>query len=495
MISIVFCSKEPNPQYIEHLKKSCGVKDVEVIPIKNNGELSLAQSYNHGLKSAKYDTVVFTHDDVAFNTKSWGYKLIKHFNKNTEYGIIGLAGTDTLSNGVWWSKKENMLGRVYHQSEGKRWLSDYSSSFGNNVVETVVVDGVFIGVRKDRIVKNFNTHFDGFHFYDLPFCIDNHLSGVKVGVCTNIELTHFSVGQTNEQWKDNRKLFEQRYNDILPLQIKRDINIPKKVNYKWKQTPKVSVIIPTKDKLDLLLPCLDSIIQHTEYPNYEILIADTGSTDQNKSEIKQYEETHSNIKMVEFDYYHFGKINNEVVGMLENPELILFCNNDVEFLNDVISNMVKTYQMKKNVGTVGARLHYEDNSIQHNGIGMTIYKSKKLFTTTHLEVGKTIDYNESVKDVLGSTAACLMVGYDTFMSVGMFDINYRHCFEDVDLNLLLRIDGLNNYISSNAVAYHKESQSRDVTETQKEFLEDFKTILLPKFISNFDRFRKYTTVI
>jgi GT2 family glycosyltransferase len=495
MISIVFCSKEPIPQYVEHLKNSCGVKDVEVIPIKNNGDLSLAQAYDYGLKTAKHNTVVFTHDDVAFNTQPWGYKLLKHFDKNPEYGIIGLAGTDNLVNGKWWHKKDNMLGRVYHQKDGKRWLSEYSSSFGNQLVEVVSVDGVFMAIRKDRIKRTFNTSFRGFHFYDIPICLDNHLSGVKIGICTNIELTHFSVGVTNQEWDINKSIFEDTYSEVLPLKIKRDIILPKEVNIKWKKTPKVSVIIPTKDKLDLLLPCIDSITKFTKYPNYEVLIADTGSTDENKETIQSHIKDNPIFKFIEFDYYHFAKINNEVVKMVEDPELLLFCNNDVEFLNDTISRMVNTHQRTKNVGTVGARLHYEDTSIQHNGIGLVMVNRNRTLFTIHKDGGKTIDYNTRNVEVIGNTAACLMIGYELFNDVGMFNEDYRHCFEDVELNIMTLSNGHKNIVCSEAVALHKESQSRDVNDTMNEFQEDFKTILLPKIVGNFDKVSKHLIVV
>ena len=495
MISIVFCSKDPKPQYIEHLKNSCGVKDVEVIAIKNSGDLSLAQSYNHGLEKSKYDTVVFTHDDVVFNTQPWGYKLLKHFDKNPEFGIIGLAGTDFMSNGTWWSKRDNMLGRVYHQNEGKRWLSEYSKSFGNQLVEVVSVDGVFIGVRKDRIKKNFNLSFLGFHFYDIPFCVDNHLEGVKVGVCTNIELTHFSVGQTNQQWRENKVLFESMYSDKLPLKIKRDIIIPKDRNFKFKKTPKVSVIIHTKDKLDLLFPCLTSIYEKTKYGNYEILIADTGSTDENKSLMRDFIKDHGNTTIIEFDYYNFAKINNEVVGMVKDPELLLFCNNDIEFLNDNISRMVHFYTTKPNVGTLGGRHHYEDSSIQHNGIDLRIIKSNLQMFTVHIDGGKTIDYHEETRETLGNTGALLMISYDKFNECGTFNEEYRHCFEDVELSMNTIINGYKNYTLSECVSYHKESQTRDISKEMSTMQEDFKNLLLKRLTDNLDSLNKYITVV
>jgi hypothetical protein len=103
MISVVYSTRKDNPEYIEQIKKTCGIHNVDVIQIVNDGEMSLPQAYNKGLNMAKNDIVVFCHDDLIFETKSWGQKLQKLFNKNPEYGILGIAGTTDLLDGRWWT--------------------------------------------------------------------------------------------------------------------------------------------------------------------------------------------------------------------------------------------------------------------------------------------------------------------------------------------------------------------------------------------------------
>ena len=94
MISVVFSTREGNEKHIEHIKKTSGIhKGIEVIQYINNGEYSLTQLYNKALKETTNDIVVFCHDDIIFETKNWGKKLLKSFTKNEEYGIIGLAGS------------------------------------------------------------------------------------------------------------------------------------------------------------------------------------------------------------------------------------------------------------------------------------------------------------------------------------------------------------------------------------------------------------------
>lgn len=219
MITVGYSTRESKPEFIEYLKKSSGYKKLEVIEKINNGDKSLAQVYNEILSEAKTDIVVLCHDDIYFDTSSWYSKLLKHFEKS-EYGIIGMAGTTSMpSSGMWWEDRKKMVGIVNHESGGKKWESKYADSVGNSILETVIVDGLFIAIHKKRIKKTFNEEFKGFHFYDIPFCFENHLEGVKVGVITNIRITHKSIGQTNEQWEENRKLFEEKYKESLPLKL------------------------------------------------------------------------------------------------------------------------------------------------------------------------------------------------------------------------------------------------------------------------------------
>ena len=222
MITVVYCTRESNPNHKEHLIKSSGLhKNIEIIEIINKGE-SLTKAYNRGLKQASNNIVVFCHDDLTIETKQWGNKLIKLFEKNPEYGIIGVAGTKEMaSSGRWWDNPRKMYGKVAHTHEGKTWLSSYSDDLGQAIEETVIVDGLFFAVHKKRIKNSFDEEFEGFHFYDISFCFTNHLSGVKVGVTTLIRVNHQSIGMTNEQWENNRIKFSETYKDKLPVKLKK----------------------------------------------------------------------------------------------------------------------------------------------------------------------------------------------------------------------------------------------------------------------------------
>jgi glycosyltransferase involved in cell wall biosynthesis len=171
MISVVYCTRETNPQHIEHLIKSSGLaKNIEVIEIINKGE-SLTKAYNRGLKQAKNDIVVFCHDDITIETKQWGEKLLKLFKRNPQYAILGVAGTKELpSSGKWWENNRKMYGRVAHTWEGKTWLSSYSDDLDKDIEETVIVDGVFFAVDKTKIKELGGTEY---MFYDLYKTMSN----------------------------------------------------------------------------------------------------------------------------------------------------------------------------------------------------------------------------------------------------------------------------------------------------------------------------------
>lgn len=227
MITIGYCTRISNPNFGEHLIKTCGLgnKKVEIIEIVNTGNRSLTECYNEILNKAKYNYVVFTHSDLTIETKQWGNKLVKLFDKNPEYGIIGVAGSKNMPvSGQWWENRNKMYGRVAHTHEGKTWLSSYSDDLGQNLEETVIVDGVWFAVDKRRIKKTFNENVEGFHFYDVTFAFENYLEGVKVGVTTSIRINHQSIGMTNESWEKNRVSFSEAYQAHLPANVKRTIH-------------------------------------------------------------------------------------------------------------------------------------------------------------------------------------------------------------------------------------------------------------------------------
>lgn len=514
MITIVYSTREHNPEYQKHIKDTIGVKDFEILEYVNNGEYSLTELYNRGLKESKNNIIVFCHDDLIYEEDSkWGRKVIKHF-ENSNYGILGKAGTTSLTeSGRWWDEPHLMVGSVYHTQlnpeTNKRitWESRYSGLFHNKIIPVVLVDGLFICVDKSRIKYNFDENIKGFHLYDIDFSIGNYHKGVKIGVIFDFKMTHKSIGQTNEQWEENRRQFVQKWAFYTDNEGNKKLGLPvlltpenievEEVKVHIKKEPKVSVIIPTKSKLDVLFKCLDSFREKSNYENYKIYIADTGSSDDEIKEIENYTIKYNTdrYKLIRYDYYNFGKINNDVIFNHVDPdtELLLFCNNDIELLNDAVSIMVNEYLNHKNeVGTIGARLHYSNRMIQHAGITMAVNRQNHLLLS-HRGLKSYYNYEpRMVYNVLGSTGAFLMMKKSEFLKINGFNEKYTECFEDVELNVKEILNGKINMFCGNAVCIHHESLTRGEGKQERE-KKDFNETLIPflKESINNEKVRKH----
>jgi GT2 family glycosyltransferase len=299
------------------------------------------------------------------------------------------------------------------------------------------------------------------------------LDGVKIGVTSSFEITHFSVGKPNEEFFESKTLFVEKYRENLPLDLKpTDIFVPNQKTKPIKNVGKVAIVIPTKGKIELLTSCLTSIISLSENVNFEIFVADTGSTDEEKQEIKLFIEKNQNtiINLIEYDYYNFAKINNDVVKNYVDQkfEFILFCNNDIKLLNNVVWGMVNLLKQTPKAGTVGARLHFEDNTIQHDGIFCGWINKGAEFRLGHFNFQNYYNYNTNVRKVPGNTGGLLMIRKNLFNNIGGFNENYTTCFEDVELNFECIIRGFENYLDGSLVSYHYESQTRGKNEDQDE---------------------------
>jgi len=192
MITIGYSTRYSKPLFKEYLQKTCMYKEVQIIEKVNNGEKSLSQVYNEILDESSHDIVVLCHDDIEFDTNKWGDKLLKLFEKNPEYGILGLAGTKYLDvSGQWWKVPHTMYGIVNHKHEGKKFTSTYSKSLDQNIEEVLLVDGLFIALNKNKIKHKFDETINGFHFYDLGFCVPNFIDNVKIGVLFNIRVKEY----------------------------------------------------------------------------------------------------------------------------------------------------------------------------------------------------------------------------------------------------------------------------------------------------------------
>jgi GT2 family glycosyltransferase len=141
--------------------------------------------------------------------------------------------------------------------------------------------------------------------------------------------------------------------------------------------------------------------------------------------------------------------------------------------------MLNVFKTKPKVGTVGCRLHYEDNTIQHDGILVYLKLSNKSLIADNKNKGSYYNFNKDITNVIGNTGGLMMINTNTFKQIGMFNEEYIDCFEDVELNLKLLLVGFENYNVGTHSAYHYESKTRYVEGNMKVIEYDFNQTLTP----------------
>lgn len=237
--------------------------------------------------------------------------------------------------------------------------------------------------------------------------------------------------------------------------------------YTVKDHPLVSILIPNYNHKDLLKGCIESLMNVNTYSNIEIVIVENNSTEQEIFDYyKELEETYSNIKVIYYKGdFNYSKINNYGVKCTHG-EYILFLNNDTKVIEpDSIEDMLGVCQ-REDVGAVGAKLLYEDDTVQHCGVVVGYHG----YATAAFSLIDKNDFGYMGRprvswDVSAVTAACLMTKREIFDEVGGFDEDFKVACNDVDL--CLKIRSLNKWIVEDvfSVWYHYESKSRGLEDT------------------------------
>lgn len=236
--------------------------------------------------------------------------------------------------------------------------------------------------------------------------------------------------------------------------------------------PLVSIIIPTRNGLELVKGCIESILNKTTYSNYEILLIDNGSDDPICLEYFKELSKHSKINV--FNYaaeFNYSAINN-FAAKKASGEVLALVNNDIEVIEpDWLLNMV-SHVMREDIGCVGAKLLYSDNRIQHAGVvmgyGGGAGHGHKYFPSDHFGYMNRLIATQNYSAV---TAACLLVKADDFWAVdGLNEDKLAIAFNDVDLCLKVKQLGKRNLYCAEAMLYHHESVSRGHEDTPEKVM-------------------------
>lgn len=239
--------------------------------------------------------------------------------------------------------------------------------------------------------------------------------------------------------------------------------------------PLVSIIIPTRDQAELLELCINSILQHTTYSAYEIVVIDNGSVEPKTAQLFARLPKDKVTVVSDNSPFNYSALNNHG-ARIARGEFLCLMNNDIEILTPDWLEEMLSFAMRPDVGCVGARLWYPNGLLQHGGvilgIGIAghIYKRSVRGHTGH-------KYRAVLHQNLSAvTGACLLVGRHVFEKVGGLDETFVVALNDVDFCLRVREAGYRNVWTPYAEMIHHESASRgldDTPEKQDRFYGEF----------------------
>lgn len=246
-----------------------------------------------------------------------------------------------------------------------------------------------------------------------------------------------------------------------------------RIRYQLTGQPQVSIIIPNKDHLTDLKRCIDSILDKSTYENYDIIVVENNSV---TDEIFAYYEEikkHPRIQVVTYEgEFNYSKINNYGAQFAQGEYLMLL-NNDTQVITVNWIEEMMMYGQREDVGVVGAKLYYEDMTIQHAGIVVGL-GAHRTAGHTHYKVNKeNVGYMGKLcyaQDVSAVTGACMLVKKALYDELGGLSEEFAVALNDVDFCLRVREKGLLVVFTPFAELYHFESKSRgsDLKLSKKE---------------------------
>ena len=240
-----------------------------------------------------------------------------------------------------------------------------------------------------------------------------------------------------------------------------------RTDYEVIGNPKVSIVIPNKDGKDILEVCINSLLEKTTYNNYEIVVVENNST--TKEIFKYYEEIEKNekIKVVKYPEkgFNYPAIINFGVKNSDG-EYVVQLNNDTELITSNWLELMLGFCQREDVGGVGAKLYYPDDTIQHAGIivglgGVAGHRFKEVERDKHAYFGK----ESMIEDLSAVTAACIMNPRSVYEEVGYMDEGFAVAFNDVDFCLKVREKGYLIVYNPFVEFKHYESKSRGLENT------------------------------
>lgn len=444
----------PLSGYLEELQR----RDGRIKVVQAEEALKISENTNRALAAADGDYIAFAdHDDVL--TPHALYECVRVLNQQPPADVI-YSDEDKMS----------MDGHKFFQPH-------FKPDFNIDLLRTVnYICHLFVVKRSlQKQVGDLREEFDGAQDYDFIFrCVEK---AEKICHIPKI-LYHWRSHENSTSENPESKLYAfeageraiQAHYDRLGIQAevsKGEYLGLYRTRYHLDPKPLVSIIIPNKDHIDDLKRCIDSIEQKSRYENYEYIIVENNSTEEETFAFyRQLEEQNPKAHVVYYKgKFNYSAINNFGAGFAKGEYLWLL-NNDTSIINEDCIEELVGYCSREDVGIVGARLYYEDDTIQHAGVVIGFGGIAGHCFVQHPR-GATGYCHRIIcaQDYSAVTAACMMVKRRVFDAVGGLTEELEVAFNDIDFCMKVRRLGKLVVYNPYAELYHYESKSRGLEDT------------------------------
>lgn len=232
--------------------------------------------------------------------------------------------------------------------------------------------------------------------------------------------------------------------------------------------PKVSIIIPTRDKVELLQKCIDSIFERTKYPDFECIVVDNQSSDPAALRYLRHIADRPGVRVLSYDApFNYSKINNWAAERADGSVLCLM-NNDIEVISEDWLDEMTSHALRPDTGAVGAMLYYPDGTIQHAGVILGVGG-----VANHAYLGQPAGYPGHgaralvTQNLSAVTGACMVVRRSVYSEVGGLEERLSVAFNDIDFCLQLLEAGYRNVWTPHAQLIHHESATRGSDDSKE----------------------------
>lgn len=437
---------------------------IKVVRREKNGHISAASNTALALCTGEY-IAFFDHDDVLAP-----HALLRVVEWFEQHPSVRLVYSD-----------EDKIGL-----DGQRFDPYFKPDFNLGLLRSHNYMCHFAVYERTLVAElgGIRVGFEGAQDYDLALRAVDVLSASQIGHIPHV-LYHWRVtpGSTagGHQEKSyaflagQRALTEHLVRRCLHGEVIEAPEAPGMYRVRWTlpaTVPTVSIVIPTRNGIDLLKTCLDSL-KTTIYGAFEVIVVDNGSDDPAVLTLMAEREKQGEIKVLrDPSPFNYSALNNRAVREMCSGEFVVLMNNDIEITHpEWLSEMVGV-ALEPGVGCVGARLWYPDGRLQHGGVimvcGVAGHAHKYLPRGQHGYMGRAV----LTQDFLAVTAACLLIRRSVFEQVGGLDESLKVAFNDVDFCLRVYTAGYRNVWTPFAQMVHHESVTRgheDTPEKQQRF--------------------------